>query len=75
MVDHLPPTLTLVVIGARGLEFSRRPEKRDQSGQLIWERNPWPGTAARPFLDFPILRNIDTVRISPTEAFSLANML
>ena len=39
------------------------------------ERSPWPGTAARRLLDFPILHNIDTVRISPTETFYLANML
>ena len=41
----------------------------------MWERYPWPGTAARKLLDFPILRHIDTVRISPTKTSSLANML
>lgn len=41
----------------------------------MWERNPWPGTAARRLLDFPILRNIDTVRIFLNDTFSLSNML
>ena len=41
----------------------------------MWERYPWLGTAARRLLDFPTLRNIDTVRISTTETFYLANML
>ena len=41
------------------------PQKLDESGQPMWERYPWPGTPARPLLDFPILRNIDTVRGYP----------
>ena len=37
------------------------PQKLDIYGSPIYERYPWPGIGPRPLLDFPVLRNIDTV--------------
>lgn len=54
-------------------DVPRPAQKRDSSGNLMWERHPRAGETARAIYDFPILANLDHVCLSFSRAIEHTN--